>query len=764
MPNFTSMPEFTNYPRSLEHSTSEDTLTSLGRYLRPSSNPAPLEKMLTPVEERPSAEYDREHSSLSDDGDQDIVPSSSDKLDGSIFSRSISGLSDPPTWRVGDREEGERNGTRDSTSILSSGYGTPPRSILNSTNSMDISEINQVQETLENHEEKASSQGSDDSSTFSESAPTTHFARGGANYHQVVSPQGSGSFSFSSAEGTPVRTMSETRKKHPAKQGDTKKVLVSSFSDSTTHGRRSRPLSSPQSSANSSVSRLTLSSQSSAGEDAANSDTSDRRSRYQKKYRNYEKYERYESRERSMSLDTSPRFTRKSLESRGDSELANESTQDSNGTLTDGNLDNSVEALTEVELSSSHSVASVDSFYQNGKASEGGREKKRSMSLEPEQVLSNAKGIDRGEKDASGIVRDSGFGDTNYKSGEPGESSTPNDNADSKVVSYKLVFDSRDSMLTDSPDTDSLNDDGATSKGVTAPTQPPRKQASLQSKSSMDRHSRATSEGSEASIGSPAHVELIIEDGKPARLYESSTTSPISMNIDITQDDDEVDSELMRESDDEDSVHDLERSGSASNAPRSLEGPSFSRFARVPVRNTESKTHVRPTENPLYDGGSGLRQKACSLNDLDEVSSSQEDPEDTKNKRATSESRHDDPYLIPVPSTSSMKTAPEGLPQSSSAMDLQSSGDADLEPIRDKAFGGVCDWKRNPRKEKDWSARLSVSSKSHPVPLVKVRDRMEKGRKAKRDDQTLGVERTLPPLPSTSHLILRRGRTRKSEE
>ena len=721
MHNFMSMPEFTGLSRNLEHSSSDDTLNALDRYLRPTP---PLEKMLTPVEERPAAEYDREHSSLSDEeGEQDIVPSSSDKLDGSMFSRSMSGHSYPPTWMVG--EDSERNSARDSTSILSSGYETPPRSILNSTNSMDISEIGQAQsmeEPLENHEEKASSQGSDDSSTFSESAPTTHYGRGGSNYNQVLSPQGSGSFSFSSAEGTPVRTMSETRKTHPARQGEARKVLASSFSDSTTHSRRSRPRSSPHSSNHSSVSRLTLSSQSSLGEDVLNPDATERRSRYQKKYGKYEKYERHEKRERSLSLDTSPQFERKNLESPNDGEILRESTQDSNGTLTDGNLETAAETLTEVELSSSHSVASMDSFYQNvnGQAPvvSGNEQKQRRLSSERE-LAPEGTGKDEVSGKVQRILDSTGFDDTNatvYKSisGESGQSSTSNNDGpdSSKPASYKLVFDSRDSMLTDS-----LNEDYTSSRVVATspqhrPTLPPKqhkRSSSLQGKSSsssVDRHSRATSEGSEPSVGSPAHVELIIEDGKPARLYGESVTSPIRMSIDVAPEDDLGPGVLRDSEDDEDddSVHEFERSGSASNAPRSLEGPSFSRFARVPVhvRSTESKSHTRSAENPLYDPGSSLRQRACSLNDLDEVSSSQEESsEDSRNKRATSEITNDDPYLIPVPSVSSLRLSPpEGLPQSSSATDLQSSVDDDLEPIRDKAFGGSLRLEKKPKKGK----------------------------------------------------------------
>ena len=716
-PNFTSMPEFSN-PRGLEHSTSDDTLMALGRYLRP-TGPVPLDKMLTPVEERPSAEHDRESSSFSDEGDQDIIPTSSNKLD------STTAHSTYPAWHVGDLDS-DRNSIRDSTSILSSECGTPPRSILNSTNSMDIAEINQAQysedftKDFENHEEKASSQGSDDSSTFSESATTTHYGRG-PNVNIVASPQGSGSFSFSSAEGTPVRTMSETRKRHPARQqADTGKQLVTSVSDSTTHMRKSRPRSSPHSSTHSSMSGTTISSQSSLGEEGGiNSDASERRSRHLMKYGKYERYERYETRDRSKSLDTSPDFMRKKVDAAdppSDNEPSQALTQDSNGTLT--------ESTTEAEVSSSHSVTSTDSFYQNavnGQTPVIGTKEQHSKSEQVPRDSGEEKDEEDGVSDMLRDVprmRDSGIDDTNspvYKnSGNRRGSSICNDDdvalqdRESKPpASYKLVFNSRDSMLTDSPDTDSLNDDYVNSKS----TQPAQKLATQYGKPSSvpDRQSRATSEGSEASVGSPAHVELIIEDGKPARLYEEPLLPLLSINFDDTLA--ALDPTISRMSDDDDSIHELERSGSSTThaAPRSLEGPTFSRYARVPIRNTESKSHVRATDNPLYDASSNLRQRACSLNDLDEVSPShspeeERDPDERK-RRAGSESRTPK-SLTPNQSGSSLHSNPSGLPQSSSAIDLQEKSDSRAEVLKDKAIGGSLRLEKKPKKGKGFVSKL----------------------------------------------------------
>ena len=740
MPNFTSMPAFTSLPADisdgggLEHSASDDTLTALSRYLRPSPNPNPLEKMLTPVEERPAAEYEREHSSLSDDGDQlDIVPTSSDKLDSTIFSRSLSGQSYPSgSWHVGEIDT-DRNtcSNRDSTSILSSGFDTPPRPILNSTNSMDIAEISQAQnmedlaKALENHEEKGSSQGSDDSSTFSESV---HYNRGSA-FNSVASPQGSGSFSFSSAEGTPVRTMSETRKKDRSRHTDpapSRKHLVSSISDSTT-SRNAHPRWSPHSSTHSSVSGVTLSSQSSLGEEGTSSDASDKRSKLPKKYAKYDKYERYERRERSQSFDVSPERKKEVIELlTSDSEPSQRLTQDSNGTLTDGTLDANAENLTEVELSSSHSVTSTDSFYQNMNGQTPVIGKKEQHSPENEE---REGGESNSVHDHTQKTLDSGTDDTNSPVSKSIGRSVCADvdvsfSDGSNPPSYKLVFASRDSMLTDSPDTDSLNDDYVNTKTSLALVHKPDEQPDKPSLI-LERQSRATSEETESSVGSPAHVELIIEDGRPARLYNKHMSPTISVSNEDDEDVIDFGPDISRASDidDDDSVHEFERSGSSATptAPRSLEGPCFSRYARVPIRNTESKSHVRAVDNPLYDTGSDLRQRACSLNDLDEPCRDEEEEEretkHTRSRRAISETRTQRKALTASLPRAMKRSSNSGddiagkLPQSSSAMDFlsdQSSSGAELVKARelDRPLGGSLRLEKKSKKGKGFVSKL----------------------------------------------------------
>ena len=763
MPNFTSMPTFTNLPVSLDHNTTDDTLTALGRFLRPSSNPTPLEKMLTPVEERPAAEYDREHSSLSDEGETDIVPSSSCKLDSTIFSRSTSGLSNAPSWHVGELDS-DMSSIRDSTSILSSGCGSPPpRQILNSSNSMDIADVVQTPEcedyskVLENHDEKGSSQGSDDSSTFSESAPTAHFTRSSFNY--AASPQGSGSFSFSSAEGTPVRTMSETRKRDPPRHSEPKKHLVTSVSDTATHVKNPQQGLSPQSSTHSSVSGVTLSSQSSLGEEGTSSDASDRKSKHQKKYRKYEKYERYErydKKDRSQSFDVSPECVRKDdVESPGDvSEHPQGLTQDSNGTLTDENSETVTDRLKEVELSSTHSLTSTDSYYQNmnGQTPTIG-EKECHSSPGPEQVQDDSE-----EKGTSELMKDilktldSGIDDTNSplsKSSEAIQSPVGDDDDDddvtfhdeSKPTSYKLVFaSSRDSMLTDSLDTDSLNDD----KASLSPARQAYKQTVQQSKSSpvLERQMRASSEVSESSsIGSPAHVEVIIEDGKPARLFENKSLF-VSMNTDGTLD---VGPEVSEVKDEEEDIHDLERNSAATTptAPRSLEGPTFSRYARVPIRSTESKSHIRAAENPLYDSASELRQRACSLNDLDDIPPPRPprgEEKDVRTKRAASETRSigtTSKTTLSLP-RSSTPSNPSGLHQSTSAStddDLQVSG---VDRSRDKPIGGSLRLeKKSSKRGKGLVSKLRPALRVFKItPSSSAESKKARGRETELDSHT----------------------------
>ena len=706
---------------------SDDTLTALSRYLRPSSNQNPLEKMLTPVEERPAAEYERDHSPLSDEGEQDvIVPTSSDKLDSAIFSRTLSsGLSyHTTTWLVGEMDL-DRGSNRDNSSILSSGYGTPPRPILNSTNSVDIAEISQAEnledlaKALENHEEKGSSQGSDDSSAFSDSA---HYNQR-SGFNNVASPQGSGSFSFSSAEGTPVRTMSETRKKrHTEPTRGRKKHLVGSVSDSTTL-RNPHARWSPHSSTRSSMSGVTVSSQSSLGEEGTGSDASDKRAKLKKMYA---KYERYERRERSQSLDVTQERKREVVDMvSSDNEPTQRLTQDSNGTLTDGNLESMTETLTEVELSSLHSVTSTDSFYQNmnGQSSTAG---KSDISPNPDKTRDDGEE----ESDRKNGVLDlmhvipktperSIDGASSPVSKSVEDDASPSDG--SKPSSYTLVFTSRDSVLTDSPDTDSLNEDYVNSKTSLTGIQQASKLEDDQKNapsSILERESRATSEESESSVGSPAHVELIIEDGKPARLYKHTSSPPIVIShggaldfiLDSTRASDNDDG------DDENSIHEFERSGASATptAPRSLEGPSFSRYARVPIRSTESKPHIRLHDSPLCDTGSNLRQRACSLNDLDEPCSDEEGEDGAKSERRISATECEKSLTPTVPrSTRSSNSGGRAsevrrLSQSFSAMNLLASsceGDVLLK-AQDKRFGGSLRLEKKPKKGKGFVSRL----------------------------------------------------------
>ena len=130
-----SMPSFSPFLSPLPKSigSEESTLSNLSRYLRSSpaaTTPNPVEKMLTPVEERPAAEreHDQDHMLLmTDDEDDDVILSSvSNKLDnpsldnpslsrsGSTFSGTGAAFfiesEKDASWEAGSIEGGKRSG------------------------------------------------------------------------------------------------------------------------------------------------------------------------------------------------------------------------------------------------------------------------------------------------------------------------------------------------------------------------------------------------------------------------------------------------------------------------------------------------------------------------------------------------------------------------------------------------------------------------------------------------------------------------------
>ena len=136
-------------------------MTTLGRWLRaPATHTQPIEKTLTPVQER-----QRETDSESSDDENSIIISGSRKLDSHVLSRSESGLSNPSmSWTLFD-DNSEVSSLRDSISILSEEENTLPRGFrMNGSNDRKNSKEEIGEAAQLNHKE--SSQGSDDSSPF----------------------------------------------------------------------------------------------------------------------------------------------------------------------------------------------------------------------------------------------------------------------------------------------------------------------------------------------------------------------------------------------------------------------------------------------------------------------------------------------------------------------------------------------------------------------------------------------------------------------
>ena len=107
----TSLPNFSPFALPKIVGSEESTLTSLGRFLRSPAAPGPMEKMLTPVDQKPGAEREQDYNVMnsSDDEDDDdfIVSSSSNKIDGPSLSRSCSAFSNPgPTFYINSEKDG----------------------------------------------------------------------------------------------------------------------------------------------------------------------------------------------------------------------------------------------------------------------------------------------------------------------------------------------------------------------------------------------------------------------------------------------------------------------------------------------------------------------------------------------------------------------------------------------------------------------------------------------------------------------------------
>ena len=521
--------------------------------LRAPTHTPPMEKMLTPVQEKSVENY-----SDSSDDDRDIMLSGSQKIDGQPLSRSESGLSNPSiSWTLFEADS-EVSSLRDSISILSEGdsdplsrsFRAPGYSMNGSGGDRKCSKEELCEQAhLQNH--KGFSQGSDDySSAFAENSNGV--------FNSPTSPQGPIDF-FSSNEGTPVRVMF-----HSEARPDLRKPV----NDSTVTLRANA-------STHSSTSHATTSSQGSFSEDFESPDSTLKPSN---RASVYEKYERY--RLANSVSDNEPAIEQ--------SQDSTHSTQDSAGTLT-GSTPSEIDETppTDPQEQDGHHK-SRDMF---GKVKNKRDEQWESLRDMQKQLDS---GIDeRGSPDTR-----------SEKSNSLKRSSLPEviTTHGSKQFSEPGSFNSRESGLADSPDSESfltelppLNVNGPHSHTdmpslvthvLRSPTEqqptPEAYEVSIECAtpdvaSSRERRSRS----SEPGLGNPARkvsdVEIVISDG------ERPSVSLSKNNLGISQ-------ESIDDSEDEEYLSDLNQS---TTAPRSLESPMFSSIARNPIQR-----HTKSVDNP----------------------------------------------------------------------------------------------------------------------------------------------------------------------
>ena len=645
----TSSPIFTSLPGSV--GVPEDTLSALSRFLRPgvSTNSNPLEKMLTPVEER-AAEIEGGNS-LSDDEDN-IITSTSLKLDGILFPRSGSQLSNQGGlhWAVGSEGDSEVGSTRDTVSILSSGYGTPPRHILNSSNSMDILDHNSISEQFREEitqilddqdlHQKDSSQGSDDSSTFSESVQAL------LSHSPATSPRVS--LTFSSTQGTPVRTMSDSRM-----------FTRQSNSLGHSHGRKRPPfdrssatavLSSPySSSAHSSTSRTSQGSYSdSFREDYRGREREQEQAMIrQNKKSTSDKWERYE---RSQSMEVSDNNKPPQVD------ITVQYAQDNNLTTDTAATDKNTKEESEDEHSQQmpdNEKVSQD-VYRDINVEEGAEQHKNKGSVASillQEIHRHAdSGIDdTGSPDAKGarsMVKSLSAGDA--EESHLSETLSPR--------TYAVVFTSRESGLAESPDPEGMNDDEQSSvaeyhvhvqkesddEDDVHVDERECDEENVKEEESLEQDSQQQLVPSEKSgdienLGEDAPMEESYSPkngapssllGKQPSLFSMNSDHTLNVGPDITEFEDTDYNEMESAAD-----------SSSDRAPRSLEGPSFSRYARVPIHNTDHKgRHHKVSDSPVFDTRADWRLRTSSLDDLSETSVSPAKIGD-RERRALSETR-----------------------------------------------------------------------------------------------------------------------------
>ena len=595
----TSLPNFSPFALPKIVGVEESTLTSLGRFLRSPAAPAPgpMEKMLTPVEEKREQDYNVLNSSDDEDDEDFIVSSSSNKIDGPSLSRSCSAFSNPgPTLDINSEKYGlwVTDGSAARSAELSS-----PRN-------------REVRVQIQDEQKELLSQSSEDSNTFEEGMPANL-----RSYFAELS---------SSAEETPKqKSLDAGRQRHsvlsasempssPFQRNINKGGGSSPQKSQSLRGRFSAPQQHSQSTFSNSCAAIIV-----GGSFSEKSRT--------KKYSISEKYARYEQcRSERELLGSKEESKEKKKEDElmmlaTDSGAQQQTAQEKKEVASESSAD--VEEGTEQSNDDVEHDSDVDEEHKEGDISaspEGGLELNRRL-LEVRELSSAAKQCDSG-------IDDTPDSSKSFKDGVRRLSMPPTDDDvqldDSKPLSHTAAFASCESGIADSPIPDLPLDDTTFPKAQKSPLQ--QHQSSLLQRQLVIDETEQKLDTEETSGKkslqnpyTPRHsscIEIIVPDENEEK--ETKITPVVRRRIC---------SSFSTERD------------RGSSVPRSLESPTFSRYARKPIRDSKL---LRASDSQSNEGV-GLRFRSVSMDKIPtsymEIKSSREDEKvDDFRQKVSSES------------------------------------------------------------------------------------------------------------------------------
>lgn len=582
----TSLPLFSS-PASFPNNVASDdySLSNLGRYLRASSG-TPMEKMLTPVEERPTEVEEGANPFSDDDEIEDnphIVALSSQKIDGVTTSRSGSGLSNPgASW--GDSEV---SSTKDSMSILSGGDGGERQGGDRSTEE-GLSMLGRSSQQ-ENAKDILSQSSEEECSIFGKmasSAEETQIADS-SQRHDVFT------------DHTPTRSLPPKR---------------NSLRDGEGGSQHSSPLSS--------TSRATVSSQSSYSE--ITGDDYPVGEQRQRKFSVTGKYARYEAyRSVRVAKNDPPVGEVRDLDATSGSQS---STQESVVTIIDEH-----NVLDEID------VGGGDTGGKDG----GGR-CHREEGGEPISEGVSAQLLDQKLSDIKDSLKhcDSGIDETpdankTFKDGIRRFSVPPSSSeegvmmmSDPLPLSRTLVA-SRESGLADSPDPETFADEISMLKVA-------RPRPLHQSADNTPTHHRlrAGKQGSDHVCDTTIEIELCV----PPQGSECA----VDMLAAAGEKEEEGTGVRMGRSK---SGKNYERPRSV---PRSLENPSFSRYARTPIRDRESKFLRSGEFHEAQEVSGPLKYRSASMDRISSASSFSAEVSATERPPSTMSTSKSAAVLVPT--------------------------------------------------------------------------------------------------------------------